>query len=706
LKKNQFFFCNNRAGGILKLKPFLYSSSSTNNNTNSKMEEQEVVANDDDATLAATLQQQDEEDRQRQEQEDESLALALQMSMERPPQQEQQEQQQQSIHNSSNQQPPKPTQAVSPPHNPTKTATTSMLDRISNFFTGGGSSSSTSDTKQQNRQQQQQRRRSNANSTEFDFDTNYILSILRGDDDESSDEEPNEEIETTQQPRLTDRQRRQRRVDRYVARKQRELADEFNVFPITVPELPIVINTNTNEQPNNNNSNSDSFIVRTPDSGSIVLSRAATLGPGTVIWIPYDGEPIIPTSTTNTELTLEEIARDRENAFLDYYRFNPSEIETNVTIVMGDRPLGGCKLIEQIEGVFVSSAVISCTDPTTIHQLRGGDLLVSCNGQPIESLGKLLSIVTSNRLGSTVTIRALRARPPFVRCPLGHWMRRIDEVRSLDPVRECNKCKRTWGKFSCEECQYEMCGPCYHQVWCASKPRRPIPVNNTQPFIEAPVGTMLSFSDKDVGTKVLLFWYSTGEWWLGQITAWDQGRGHTVRYETLDGGMAQETIYDFEVREYRVLLEAELRHSNSSNYNNSSTLPTSPTKLNDEVNILFGDEYGGSKQGVVVVAATTTTSSNSTSTAPFVGDLLGLDVEQQQVQQPLEESFAIVKEETNVIGDDGKDIVQDNKNDDQQINVNETTTTNIDDGNNEDVSKVTLNEEEFELLNKYRGGDS
>lgn len=339
------------------------------------------------------------------------------------------------------------------------------------------------------------------------------------------------------------------------ARADRQHATAFNCIRVVVPEGP----------------RGPAFEVRTPDGASVRVERASTRGPGSAVLVAYDGEPLTPYDACpfddeaeppqNPPPAASAGTEEREQAFLAYYRFRPFEVETQVTIGMGARPLGGCKLVEGDEGVFVASAVVPYAEDDAIglgHALRAGDLLTSLGGDPVESLAKLREHAAARPLGSKVTVRALRVPGPMVRCPQGHMLRK-EWADAAAPLEACLMCKSQFGRHRCAQCAYELCPACFWRVYRSSKVRRPVPVNNAGPLREAKPGADLLFSPVDVGAIVLVFWYSTGEWWVGQIADFDPSRGHTVVYETPAGGVAREVIYDMSLREYRVLADAPLR---------------------------------------------------------------------------------------------------------------------------------------------------
>ena len=333
------------------------------------------------------------------------------------------------------------------------------------------------------------------------------------------------------------------------ARLDRQHATVLNAIRVVVPEGPA----------------GSAFEVRTPDGTSVRVARSSTRGPGSALIVPYDGEPLTAYDACSFDDEAEAgsplAAEEREAAFLAYYRFRPFEVETQVTVAMGARPLGGCKLVEGDEGVFVASAVVPYTedDPVGLgHALRAGDLLTSFNGEPVESLAKLREQIAARPLGSKVTVRALRVPGPLVRCPQGHMLRK--EWVGYGAPETCVMCKSNFGRHRCAQCAYELCPTCFWRVYRSSKVRRPAPVNSDAGSLrETRPGTDLLFSAVDVGTILLVFWYSTGEWWVGQVADFDPARGHTVVYETPAGGVAREVIYDMSLREYRVLAEAPLR---------------------------------------------------------------------------------------------------------------------------------------------------
>jgi hypothetical protein len=69
-------------------------------------------------------------------------------------------------------------------------------------------------------------------------------------------------------------------------------------------------------------------------------------------------------------------------------------------------------------------------------------------------------------------------------------------------------------------------------------------------------GNRLTFSNFDKGTKIRIYWHTTGEWWLGEIASYHPSRGHEIVYEEGSGENRQfskQTIADMNKHVYKVL---------------------------------------------------------------------------------------------------------------------------------------------------------
>ena len=325
----------------------------------------------------------------------------------------------------------------------------------------------------------------------------------------------------------------------------------------------------------------EDFMIMKPD-GSVEKIHVPSRQQHPPFQITYDGEPQVRGSP--------RILEDSEQyeAFLHYYRFNPLEIEADVQILSGPRPLGGLELISQEEGVFVKWGVlplpgtrkrsfpddieddderddedqlpslhVESFDTTRI--LCAGDLIVKIGEEQINSLDMLRPLIASHSPGSKVHVRALRKPAPVVRCPQGHSLK-LDDPRVPFEI-ECASCMANFGRYSCAECEFSLCRNCFSLIYARSKARFPRPVNNDHEYTEAPSNTRLTFSEADVGTKLLVFWYTTGEWWIGQVESYHPNRGHVIVYEERNGNMCRETVSNFTFREYRILTHCVLGSS-------------------------------------------------------------------------------------------------------------------------------------------------
>jgi hypothetical protein len=192
----------------------------------------------------------------------------------------------------------------------------------------------------------------------------------------------------------------------------------------------------------------------------------------------------------------------------------------------------------------------------TQHLICAGDLIVQVAETPTPSMEALRSMLASIPIGTKVLVRVLRKSTPLVRCPMGHMLRLDDPRANLEA--ECDSCRSNFGRHHCVQCGFSLCWPCFQLIYAHSKARFPQPVNNDHEFTEAPRSSVLSFSPADVGVNVIIYWFTTAEWWIGQIESFDHLKGHTVVYEERNGKKCKEIIPDFSVREYRILTHCVL----------------------------------------------------------------------------------------------------------------------------------------------------
>jgi hypothetical protein len=381
----------------------------------------------------------------------------------------------------------------------------------------------------------------------------------------------------------------------------------------------------------------ENFLIMKPD-GTVSRIHVPIPFQHPPFQVTFEGEPLIKSPPR----ILEE--SEQNSAFVDYYRFSPIEIEAEVDIIPGPRPLGGLELISQAEGVFVKWGVfplppspqtrdadeddydnedgLSADDHfqemdifETQNLICAGDLIVQVGDTATTSLEQLRLQIATLHLGSKVLVRVLRKPPPTVRCPMGHPLHLDDSRAAL--AKECDSCLTNFGRHHCVECGFSLCWPCYQIIYNHSKARFPRPVNNDHEYTEAPRTTRLTFSDADIGTKVLIFWYTTAEWWIGQIESFDEFKGHTVVYEERNGEKCREIIPNFEVREYRILTHCVLNespvqpfhsstlghHSHRTSFHSAQVTPalsavdmlssSNPTVGADEPNIFMAEEEKG-----------------------------------------------------------------------------------------------------------------
>jgi len=358
------------------------------------------------------------------------------------------------------------------------------------------------------------------------------------------------------------KEERRARVQRYKEKIMRQSTQVYNVMEVIVPDF-----TRTN-----------TFLVLKPD-GTVSMIVVPDMWQHPPFYLTFDGEPLMK----GPPRILDE--NEQMSAFLDYYRFDPIEIEAQLEIIPGPRPLGGLELVSQPEGVFVRWGVLPLpkSEPRSLFNdnlyaegsddeeddemgetevletqnlVKAGDLIVQVGSAPTTSLESLRSLLSSFPVGSRVEVRVLRKPPPTVRCPMGHTLKLDDPRASLEA--ECDSCRANFGRHHCVECGFSLCWPCFQIIYNHSKARSPVPVNNDHDFTEAPRTTRVTFTPADVGLKVLIYWYTTAEWWIGQVESFDPAKGHVMVYEERNGTMCRETIPDFSKREYRILTHCVL----------------------------------------------------------------------------------------------------------------------------------------------------
>jgi len=199
--------------------------------------------------------------------------------------------------------------------------------------------------------------------------------------------------------------------------------------------------------------------------------------------------------------------------------------------------------------------------------LAADDVVVNANGEPVQSKRDLEIILEAVPVGEYVTLGLLRKSPsPIQRCPAGHP---LVETGARDPLpfgSTCNRCER--GLFSipkvyrCAECDWSMCDSCHESIFANMNTGRN--ANRGDPEwakdYEEAFGKTLNFNIFDKGTKLRIYWHTTGEWWLGEVMSYDSDRGHEILYEEGTGEakqLSKQSIRDLSLYTYRVLTKKE-----------------------------------------------------------------------------------------------------------------------------------------------------
>jgi len=291
---------------------------------------------------------------------------------------------------------------------------------------------------------------------------------------------------------------------------------------------------------------SGEIYVSAPDGSLARYELDPALAPGDWVLALYEGHDLVTGAGTlsGTDQVVDAAAA------LDFYRFHPAEVECeSVPVNLGARCLGGAELVQRREGVFVQWAM--CGQDTG---LRGGDLVVSVADEAVESLAALQRFLQVIKLGSRLPVRVLRRPGIVVRCPNGHATRPREAASDFPPV--CLRCEQAWACVGCAECAFALCSDCAWAQHRLSTMRFPVPMNAPDDGVQLlPFGARLSFSERDVGQRLVVFWFATGQWWLGEVLDYEDDKGHTVEYAETGGRKSREIVANFQVREYRLVAD-------------------------------------------------------------------------------------------------------------------------------------------------------
>mmetsp|Transcript_11846 Transcript_11846/g.13723 ORF Transcript_11846/g.13723 Transcript_11846/m.13723 type:complete len:473 (-) Transcript_11846:2235-3653(-) len=249
-----------------------------------------------------------------------------------------------------------------------------------------------------------------------------------------------------------------------------------------------------------------------------------------------------------------------DGKLLELYRIHrPKEREA---LLLRNSSGFGLTVFEGDYGVHVHSAAFTGVE----SMLQADDILVSVNGKPVAKQKELEDILQSgglSEIGTAVTLGILRKSPPLTqRCPQGKELVKIaldSDNELLKNDLHCKKCDiDVWnsnsniGAYACRSCLWTLCDKCFRELNENLMSEKN--ANNTlwaKDYEEA-FGVKLQSNNTDIGKRVRIYWHSTGEWWLGEVTDFNQEHGHTIVYsegETL----SKEVIENISNREYKVL---------------------------------------------------------------------------------------------------------------------------------------------------------
>jgi len=257
------------------------------------------------------------------------------------------------------------------------------------------------------------------------------------------------------------------------------------------------------------------------------------------------------------------IRRLPEERLIEMYRkHNPEEREALLEV----GPFGlTLKTYDGEFGVHVYHAAFVGTQ----LMLAADDVITSANGQPVQCKKDLDTIVSGLQPEDFLALSLLRRSPPPVqRCPQGHPLTLMGPFDSLSIGSECNRCfRRLWDGFRiyrCGTCDWALCSECYESAFENLNTSRN--ANRGEPEwakdYEEDLNKTLTFSSFDKGTKIRIYWDTTGEWWLGEVVSYHPERGYEIVYEEgcgKDKQLSKQTIGDMSKRTYRVLRRREDR---------------------------------------------------------------------------------------------------------------------------------------------------
>jgi len=255
-----------------------------------------------------------------------------------------------------------------------------------------------------------------------------------------------------------------------------------------------------------------------------------------------------------------------EERILELYRIHrPVEREA---ILLRNHEGFGLTVYEGKYGVHIHTVSFTGIE----SMLKADDIIVSANDRPISTQKDLHEILRSENLcelGSAVTLSILRKLPPvMLRCPQGKELLRLsfDTVMNTGMIRQDLRCKicnqSAWESksksgiqaYACKDCLWTLCNECLQRLNSnmMSNKNANEPPPNWSSSVEESLGEKLSFDESDIGRRIRIFWHSTGDWWLGEVSAYSADHGHTIEYPEGDR-LSKEVVPNMQTREYRVL---------------------------------------------------------------------------------------------------------------------------------------------------------
>jgi len=269
--------------------------------------------------------------------------------------------------------------------------------------------------------------------------------------------------------------------------------------------------------------NGENRIVDIPESG---------LKPGGGVEVLFQGICRDDFAETFSDDASSDRARKSpEDRLLDLYRcHNPEDREAVLSYL---KPF----TVSFFEGEF-GAHVLYATYVGSPSMIMVDDIITSLNGESVNTALELQSKLDFLVPDDFVCLGILRKSPPPVQhCPQGHELQVFGPLDPLAFGSECHRCAKPLADVSrvyrCHECDWNICNACYEFAYeamnsglNANKPEPEWAADYQEAF-----GKSLTFSVFDKGSKIRIFWHTTGAWWLGEITNYDRERGHEIVYE-------------------------------------------------------------------------------------------------------------------------------------------------------------------------------